>query len=494
MNDWERLAASNQVKENGAKMDIAIINSWLITFPDSHLGIIPNGGLGIEDGKISFVGSMNDFSYQAADRIIDAMNHVTLPGLINAHVHTKYALLRGAAQDLPEIEWMNKGIGPFALHMTQADALAGAKLGVLEGLRSGTTTFAEYANNVAQVVEEVYLPFQTRVVATEVINEVSRNRSQLKPTDLYEFDRSQGEEALRGTEELFKRFRKQHLVSCHYGPQALDMISLELLKVIREEVIARDTRMHMHVAQGGRERLQIQGRYGKDASTVKVLSKHGLLDEYLLAAHCHDTDENERELMVQRAAKLVGCPSSIGMIDGIVPPIGHYLELGGVAALGSDQAPGPGHHNMFREMCTASLLTKTLLRDPTILPAWKALQLGTMGGARFLGLDDKIGSLEVGKQADVITIDLNRAHLAPLVAKPFHNFIPNLVYSSTGTEVDNVIIQGQPIMLDGIFVQIDEQAIVAEANRRAERVFEEATEDWVKAGSKLVRDVKEGRF
>jgi 5-methylthioadenosine/S-adenosylhomocysteine deaminase len=475
-------------------MDIAIINSWLITFRDPQLGIIPNGGLGIEDGKFSFVGSMKDFHYNAADRVIDATNHVVLPGLINAHVHTKYALLRGAAQDLPEIEWMNKGIGPFALHMTQADTLVGSKLGVLEGLRSGTTTFAEYANNVAQLVEDVYLPFQARIVATEVINEVCQDRSHLKPTDLYEFDRSRGEEALHRTEELIKRFGRQSLVSCHYGPQALDMISLELLKAIREEAAAKDTRLHMHISQGERERLQIQGRYGKDASTIKVLNRHELLDEYLLAAHCHDTDESERELMVQRAVKLVGCPSSIGMIDGIVPPIGHYLELGGVAALGSDQAPGPGHHNMFREMCTASLLTKILRRDPTVLPAWKALQLGTMGGARFLGLDDKIGSLEVGKQADVITIDFRQSHLVPLVAKPFHNFIPNLVYSSTGTEVDNVIIRGQPILLDGSFVQIDEQAIVTEANRRAERVFEEATEDWLKAGSKLVTDVREGRL
>lgn len=475
-------------------LDIAIINTWLLTFQGDNLGIIENGALGIDDGKIIFAGPTADFNYLAADRIIDGTNHVTMPGLVNAHIHTGLTILRGAAQDLPEIEWMNKGIGPFTLHMTQEDIIAGSKLGVLEGLRTGSTTFCEYTTNVAQLVKEVYLPFKTRVVATETINEVMRNIGHLKPTDLYKFDRSKGEEALRRADALFQTFKDYELVCCHYGPQALDMISIELLKVIREEAIARDSRMHMHIAQGGRERLQIQGRYGKDASTVKVLSKHGLLDKYLLAAHCHDTDENERELMVQRAVKLVGCPSSIGMIDGIVPPVGHYLELGGVAALGSDQAPGPGHHNMFREMRTASLLTKTLLHDPTALPAWQALQLGTMGGARFLGLDDKIGSLEVGNQADVITVDLHQAHLAPIVAKPFHNFIPNLVYSSTGTEIDNVIIQGRPIMLDGTFVQIDEQAIVAEANRRAERLFAESTEDWAKSGSKLVRDVKEGRL
>ncbi|MFQ5977996.1 MAG: amidohydrolase family protein [Candidatus Heimdallarchaeota archaeon] len=475
-------------------MDIAIINSWLITFQGNNLGIIQNGGLGIEDGKISFVGPMNKFNYQNADRMIEAKNHVTMPGLVNAHVHTSLALLRGAAQDLPEIEWMNKGIGPFTIHMSEDDFVAGSKLGVLEGLRSGTTTFCEYTSNVHRVVEQVYLPFQTRVVATETINEVSRDRGHLKPKDLYEFDHSKGEEALRRANALFKIFKSQELVSCHYGPQALDMLSIELLKEIQEQAIARKTRLHMHIAQGERERLQIQGRYGKDTSTIKVLEKQKILDHHLMAAHCHDTDEQERRLMAQQDVKLVGCPSSIGMIDGIIPPLGHYLELGGVTALGSDQAPGPGHHNMFQEIRTASILTKILMQDPTALPAWKALQLGTISGAKFLGMENKVGSLEIGKQADVITIDLQQLHLSPIVAKPFHNFIPNILCSANGTEVDNVIINGNLIMLEGNFVQIDERAIVSEANSRAERVFEEATVDWVRAGSKLVSDAEAGRL
>ncbi|MFX0116316.1 MAG: amidohydrolase family protein [Candidatus Hodarchaeota archaeon] len=475
-------------------MDIAIINSWLITFQGNNLGITANGALGIEHGKISFVGSTGDLDYRSADRVIDATNHVTMPGLVNAHTHTGITILRGAAQDLPEIEWMNKGIGPFALHMTEVDIIAGSRLGVLEGLRAGATTFAEYSSNVAQLVEKVYLPFQARVVATETINEVTRNRSHLKPTDLYEFDRSKGEEALRRADALFQIFSGKDLVDCHYGPQALDMISLDLLGTIQEQAIAKGTKMHVHVAQGNRERLQIQGRYGQDASTIKILKQHDFLNDHLLAAHCHDTDENEREIMVRQGVKLVCCPSSIGMIDGIVPPAGHYLELGGVVGLGSDQAPGPGHHNMFQEMRTVSILTKTLLQNPAALPAWKALKLGTIGGAKFLGLESKIGSLEVGKQADVITINLLKPHLSPVIAKPFHNFIPNLVYSANGSEVDNVIINGKLVMRDGEFPQIDEDAIMAVANHRAERLFEAALDDWIKADSKLVKDVRKGQL
>jgi 5-methylthioadenosine/S-adenosylhomocysteine deaminase len=129
-------------------LDIAIINTKLLTFSGNNLGIIDNGGLGIVDGQISYSGSMSGFNYKDADKIIDGKNHVTMPGLVNAHIHTGSTILRGGAQDLPEIEWMNKGIGPIARKMNPEDLVIGAKLGVMEGLKSGTTTFCEYAGNV----------------------------------------------------------------------------------------------------------------------------------------------------------------------------------------------------------------------------------------------------------------------------------------------------------------------------------------------------------
>ncbi|MFX1250827.1 MAG: amidohydrolase family protein [Promethearchaeota archaeon] len=473
-------------------MDIAVINTWLITFKGNNLGIIQNGALGIENGKIIYVGLTEGFDYNVADRVIDGTNHVTMPGLINAHTHTGLTLLRGGAQDLPEIEWMNKGIGPIARHATQEDLIWGSKLGVLEGLKSGTTTFAEYTRNVANLIKNVYLPFGVRVVATETINEISANRTHLKPTDLYEFDRSKGEEEFKRAIELFQKYDSQKLVSCMYGPQALDMISLELLATIKNQAIDQNAKIHMHVAQGGREHLQIIGRYGQEMSTVKVLHKHEMLGSFLLAAHCHGTTPQERELMVQQKVKLVVCPSSIGMIDGIVPPVGHYISLGGSAGLGSDQAPGPGHHNMFYNVRLATILTKILLKDPTALPAWKSLQLATILGAKVLGIDDKVGSLEVGKQADIITINLGYPHLTPTVSHPFRNFIPNLVYSANGTEIDNIIVNGKIIMREHKLPNINEQSILEEANIRARRIFESATEDWTQANSKLVNDVREG--
>ncbi|NHJ47078.1 MAG: amidohydrolase family protein [Asgard group archaeon] len=473
-------------------MDIAIINSRILTFKGDNLGIITKGGLGITGDSISYVGSMESFDYKKADIVIDGSNKVTMPGLVNAHIHTGSTLLRGGAQDLPEIEWMNKGIGPIARHLNSDDVIVGAKLGVLEGLKSGTTCFCEYAGNVANLVENVYKLFNTRVVATETINEVSANRAHLGPTDLYDFDRDKGEQAFKRALNLFSQFKNDTLVSCLFGPQAMDMISLELLQSIKDEAIAKESGVHMHVAQGNRERLQITGRFGKDTSTVKVLKDNNFIDEYLLAAHCHDTSEAERELMVKQKSKMVGCPSSISMIDGIVPPIEHFFSLGGKVGIGSDQAPGPGLHNMFTEMRTISNLTKVMKKDPTALPAWDVIQIGTKGGASVLGLDKIIGSLEVGKKADFITIDLESPNLTPAVDKPFRNYIPNLIYSATGFEVDNVIINGKQIISNNEFVSIDIKGIIKEANQRAERIFSDANDDWIKADSEMVKYMKKG--
>jgi 5-methylthioadenosine/S-adenosylhomocysteine deaminase len=474
-------------------MDIAIKDAWILTLSKNKLGIIKKGAIGIEGNKICFIGSSDDLDVRRADIVIDGKNHLVMPGFVNSHIHTSLTLLRGGAQDLPEIEWMNKGIGPLSKHLDSEDFILGSKLGVIEAIRTGTTTFSEYTRDVANLVEKVYLPFGARVVATETINEISQdNKAALKPTDLYELDDKKGKLALSKNDRLFETYKSNPLVSCLYGPQALDMVSLDTLKLIKEKAISRNSGIHMHVAQGRRERLQIIGRFGKDSSTVKVLDKENLLDDHLIAVHCHDTDEKEREMMVSNNVKMIGCPSSISLIDGIIPPIYHYYSLGGKVGIGTDQAPGPGNHNLFREMRTISLLTKTKLVDPTVFPSWQMLFLATILGAEVLGLEKEIGTLELGKKADIITFDMNNPFLTPVVSDPFHNFIPNLIHSATGTEVDNVIINGKLIIHQGKFTIINEQEIIDKSNERAEEIFLNASEDWKNAGSQMVKAVEKG--
>lgn len=467
-------------------MDIAIINTLLITFEGKGLGLIRNGGLGINDGKISYVGEMPEFEYKNTDLIIDGENkHATLPGLINAHIHSPLTICRGAVHDVPEIEYMFKGLSVFVNHLKGEDSVLGTKLGVIEGVKSGTTTFTEYESDVKNLVEEVYLPFNVRVVATETINERSYVNIQ-KPTELYEFSRAKGEVSFKRANDLYKNFKDDDMVTPMYGPQALDMLTMEFLREIKEEALNYDSKLHMHIAQGAREHMQITKRYGKDMTAVKLLKTNDLLDSALIAAHIHDTTTEERALLIKNDVKMVGCPSAISKVDGIIPPIGDYIRLGGIAGIGTDEAPGSGHHNLINEIKMASVLSKTVFQDPTVLPPWESLRLATIGGAEVLGLEDQIGSLKVGKKADVITIDLFHPHLIPIISFPFHNILANIVYSCKGNEIDNVIINGKPILLNNKFVDINENSIINEANNRAQEIFKNASKDWNNSNSKMV--------
>ncbi|MFW5973936.1 MAG: amidohydrolase family protein [Natrialbaceae archaeon] len=338
-------------------MDALVTDTLVVTMDPGvpgatgDLGIVDDGAVGWTDGEITYVGPTADVDAADADRVVDGDGCLTLPGLVNAHVHGRHSLLRGAAQDVPEIEWMTRALGPISGHMTAEDGIAGARLTAIEALLSGTTTLGEYAGEVAELVAEVYRPLGLRVVATEMITAVPDDRSDIAPDEAYPFDRDAAEASMTRAETLFERFEDDPVIRPAYGPQALDMIPLDLLESITERARAHGRTVHMHVAQGDRERRQIAARYGSGSTTVGVLDDEGLLGDHLLAAHLHGATPHERERLADAGVRMVGCPSSITAIDGVVPPIVEYLEHGGTVGLGTDQAPGPGgvlfvHHHL----------------------------------------------------------------------------------------------------------------------------------------------------
>lgn len=251
--------------------------------------------------------------------------------------------------------------------------------------------------------------------------------------------------------------------------------------------------IHMHVAQGDREMNQMLKRYG--ARTPEYLANLGYLDEQLLAVHLTEATDEEAAMMAKSGARMILCSGSIGIIDGIVPPMRAFREAGGLVALGSDQASGNNVNNIFNEMKLTALFNKIMARDPEVMPAWEVLRMATIEGARAIGLGDKIGSLEKGKQADLILVDLTAPNLTPVLVDPVRNIVPNLVYAASGHEVKTVMVAGKILMRDREVLTLDEAAVQAEAQEQAEMLSRRVAEDSSLHGQMaLMAAMEEGRL
>jgi 5-methylthioadenosine/S-adenosylhomocysteine deaminase len=473
---------------------ILIKNGFLLTMQGDGLGTIENGAVAVEGQTIVAVGKNHEIikKYANAEIVIDAKGKAVLPGFIDGHIHTGDSLLRGEAQDVPEIEWMLKTVGPFGKYRKPEHSVKGSALGVLEAVKAGTTTFGELGGNMGPIAEKVYIPAGVRANLANTVNEIGPNSrpDAYKP---YIFFEDIGERKLKSAIELVERYdgSGEGRISTMFSPHGADMMSQEMLLRVKEEATKRGKLAHIHVAQGGREEIQMKLRY--NTSTIKYLDSIDYLDDQIIAAHCHQTTDEEVALLAQRDVRYASCPASIGIIDGITPPLALYIQSGGkLATIGSDQASGNNHHNMLVEMKVAALLNKSRHRDPTVLPAWKMLRIATIEGASTIGLGEQIGSLEKGKKADIILLDLKVPHMTPILMRPVRNIAPNIVYSARGDEVTDVIVNGKFVVKNGEVLTMDELKIISEAQKAAEEICDAAVEDFMEADSLLAKAVKKG--
>ena len=458
-----------------------IKNALLVTPREDGIYVRENRGLAIEGDTIVAIGETGEVSKtHRCDTIIDASRCAVIPGLIDAHIHTPESILRGLAQDVPEKDWMHKTMDPLSGNLTKEDYIIGSKLCVLEAMKSGTTCFNDYAYNMDQIIKDVFRPSGARANVCSTINELGSQKR--AAGSLYQFDEAVGEKKFKDGIALVKNWHGEldGRITCLYGPQAADMMSADLLTRVREQAIEDDCCLHMHIAQGARERGQMMERYG--LSTVEYLKGIDYIDSRLIAVHCHDASDEELKTLAKNGSRMVGCPGSIGLIDGIVPPLHTFTSFGGIAALGSDQGP-PDGSVMFAQMRYAAILNKTHHRDPTVLPTEQVFRMATIDAARCHSLESSIGSLEVGKRADIIIVDLDNACLIPTLTKSVQNIIPNLVYYTTGSEVRDIIVNGSIVKQNGVMVTLDEETILAEAQRAAEKLIERSLRDLKDANS-----------
>ena len=474
-------------------IDTIIVHAHLFTMQGEGVGYILDGAVAVKDGRIVEVGPTSDLLDRFQDgETIDANGCAVLPGLIDAHMHTPLAVVRGVAQDVSN--WMQMALAPYWRHITPEAALAGTRLNVLEAIKAGTTTTVDFAKPFPGWAE-AFERAGARARLTPTINALPPGgMAGWKVGDIYPLDDAVGQDAI----ELALAFVKDWhgadngRITVMLGPQAPDMISAEQLMQIKQLAEQHRLMIHMHVAQGEREIDQMINRFGK--RTPQYLDELGYLDEQLLAVHLTEATDEETVLIAESGARMALCSGSIGIIDGIVPPARVFREAGGFVALGSDQAPGNNCNNIFNEMKLTALFNKIKFRDPEVMPAWEVLRMATIEGAQAIGLGDEIGSLEVGKQADLILVDLSAPNLTPALDTPIRTIVPNLVYAGSGHEVKTVMVAGKILMRDRRVLTMDEAEVQAEAQRQAEAVSQSVTADPVHKKMVLLAAMEAGQL
>ena len=464
-------------------MDRILRCAHAYTLEDDGLGYLEKVDIFIDGGKIIKI--IPSSQENKAEEIIDLTHHLVLPGFIDAHMHTGMNILRGLAQDTSH--WMMHGLGPFAQVVSQEEELLGSKLAILEAARAGTTSFGDYETNMDEVcgfLKKMGLRGQITATVREALHRV------YAPGEIYEFDQKMGEESLQRNLALFEKWNGKDKMRIFFGPQGADFLSAELLLRLQRLAKEKHTKIHTHVQQGDRETYQIQKRYGK--RPVAFLKELGYLDKSLLAVHLTDCLDDEVKIVAQSGANMIFCPASIGIIDGLVPSADVFQKEGGMVALGSDQAPGNNSHNLIKEMYCAALFTKIKRQDPEAMPAWKVLRMATIEGARACGVDESVGSLEVGKQADIIAIDLRRPSMSPVFTHPMRNLVPNLVYSARGDEVDFSMVGGDIILREGSFIKDELEELFEELKGVPESIGHRAEAGFNEVAGSNYRWMKEG--
>lgn len=476
--------------------DTLITGGHLLTMQGDGVGFVQDGAVGIRDGKIVAVGPRSEVDGPATETI-DATNRLVMPGLVDAHTHSAAVLGRGWAQEVQA--WMASAYGPMLRHASDDDAPLGTMWALIEGVMNGTTTFGDYEGPMGEVVKS-HIQMGNRAVVCEGVSELNwDNREEWikagwKPGDPTPLDRAKGERTLENEIRLFEEWDgfDNGRIKVVFGPHAADFLSTEMLLKVQEEAQKRNTLMHLHVAQDPRENNATLQRYGKRA--IPYLESIGILGPDLIAVHLSTTTEEEVEMVARSGARMICCSNSIGIIDGIVPPARLFKELGGYCGLGSDQAPGNNSHNVFSEMRATAMYAKVSAGSPLPMPAWQVLRMATIDGATALGIDDKVGTLEVGKEADLIMIDLTKPPMAPVLLEPARNIVANLVYAETGRNVVLNMVAGKTIYKDGVFTNVDVQEVHTRLLEASARLQTAVSADPMTEDLPIVQLTREGKM
>lgn len=433
------------------KADLIIENGYIVTV-DSDDTVYPLGSIAVIDNKIAAIGHSDEIeNIYVADKTIDAMGKLVMPGLINAHTHAAMTIFRGMADDMPLQQWLNDHILPAeAKHINSETVRLGSQLAIMEMLRSGTTYFADmyyYENEVATACHQ----FGIKALLAEGLLDFPVPNS---PSP---------EKGLEFTEKLINKYSADQLVKIAVGPHSPYTCSPELLQEARNLANRYNVPLHIHLSETSQEYDQCLELHKK--SPVQYLFDLGILDGKTHAAHCVYISEDDISMMKQSHTSVAHNPlCNMKLVSGIAPTAA-MLEKGLTVGLGTDGVVSNNSLDQFEEMKTASLLAKINTGNPKALDAKQVIRMATIESAKSLSIDHETGSLEEGKSADMILIDLNRPHLMPL-----YNIYSHIAYVVRGDDVETVIINGKVVMDNRSFNQVDEFSIYEQVQELANHI------------------------
>ena len=420
-----------------------LIKNIAIVTQNKRRQIINRGAIVIESDIIEALGSNQTIEKKyrrRAKKIIDGQGKIALPGLINAHTHLAMTLLRGYADDLPLEKWWFNHIYPAESKFTPKHVYWGSLLGTLEMIKSGTTCFTDFYYFQDQVAQA-----SRRIGIRTVLGQAGLE------TPNFEFKTL--DQAIEITQKLIKKYQNKDLIRVSLSPHMFQTISLDGYRKLKKIACQHNLILSTHLAETKQEVNYCLSKYKK--SPVQVLSREGILDKKTLLAHCCWLTKKEIKVLSQLKASVVHCPiSNMKLASGIMP-LSEMLKAGINVCLGTDGACSNNNLDMFEEMKTAALLHKVSQLEPTVAGAQTILDMATINGAKALGLDKEIGSLEPGKKADLIIVDFEKPHLTPC-----HNIVSHLVYAVQGSDVETVVINGRIIMGKRRIKKINEKNIL----------------------------------
>jgi len=432
-------------------MSSLLVRGGIVVTMNDRFDVV-NGDVSIKDGRIAAIGP---HIADRHDRVVDARGGYILPGLIQTHIHLCQTLFRGYADDLPLMDWLRTRVWPMEAAHTPGTLRAAARLATTELLASGTTAVLtmETVHDTDVVFEEV----QTSGLRA-TIGKCMMDFDAQVPARLQERTRASIDESLA----LRKRWDGSAGGRLHaaFAPRFAVSCSRELLEEVASLSSADRALVHTHASEA-RDEIAIVQKMTGARSNIDYLAAVKLASPHLCAAHCVWVDDRDQELLAGHDVKVMHCPGSNLKLGSGIAPVPEMRARGITVSLGADGAACNNRLDMFDEMRAAAVL-QAMRRQPGVLPARDVLWMATRAGAKTLGLEDAIGSLEVGKKADAIVVDRDRPHLAP-GPDPYST----LVYAARGSDVRATIVDGELLVDDFAPLRVDRAEIAAQARQAA---------------------------